>query len=76
MVEKKLFVAQSLLKSACGYGMAEDGFCQEKFKKILQNIPHEDFDEFFYTIGRIAEKSGCDAFYEALSDADNKCANG
>jgi hypothetical protein len=76
MIEKKLFVAKSLLKSACGYGMAENKFSQERFKKILQNIPDEDFDEFFYTIGRISEKSGADAFFDALNNAENEGTNG
>lgn len=52
-----------MFKSACGYGMADkNGGGYEIFKKCLESIPDEHFDDFIYTLYRIAEKSGEDGF--------------
>lgn len=54
-------IAEHLHSAAKGYGAGVDDI-----EKCLLSIPTHLFDEFFYTISRIAEKSG----FEALSFDD------
>lgn len=32
------------------------------FKRCMEAIPHDLFDDFIYTLYRIADKSGCEGF--------------
>ncbi len=52
-----------MLESACGYGMAETEEEKKDFEKCMLAIPDEHFDNFVYTLQRIAEKSGEYGFF-------------
>tara|TARA_R100000951_G_scaffold114060_1_gene117471 strand:+ start:1128 stop:1967 length:840 start_codon:yes stop_codon:yes gene_type:complete len=51
-----------ILKSACGYGMAETEKGKNEFIKCMNSIPSKYFEDFIYTLSRVAEKSGSDGF--------------
>ena len=63
MTRKKKLI-EHIFKSACNYGMADpkkkDG--KEKFLKCMNSIPDDLFDDFIYTLERVAEKSGDEGF--------------
>lgn len=56
-----------IFESACGYGMADvqsttNGSGYDEFKQCMYSIPDEYFDDFIYTLRRVAEKSGEEGF--------------
>lgn len=51
MTNKDIFT-KNIIKGASGYGMPKD-----KFRECLEQIPHELFDEFVYTLYRCADKN-------------------
>jgi len=59
----KAELIKHIFKSACGYGMADvkgSGF--DVFNQCMYSIPDKHFEEFIYTLWRVAEKSGHDGF--------------
>ena len=53
-------IAKVLHDAAKGYGMSE-----REILTVLNRIPHEMVNDFLYTMYRIAEKSGDEAFSDA-----------
>jgi hypothetical protein len=46
-----------MFESACGYGQTE-----EAFTECMLAIPLDKFEDFVYTLYRIADKTGVDGF--------------
>ena len=56
-MKNKKEMIDHMFNSACGYGMGK-----KAFEKCMNSIPDAYFDDFIYTLYRIADKSGADGF--------------